>query len=1148
MSHTFDSRDQATSRHNILALASAAKLPTDGQNTSLASLFGGAPKPPPLHKVGTGPTEDEVQANEKLEREMALTRGKWAAASGDDDKPRVSLASLLSARSATDSPISQRVTNKWPSNTALNDLPTKSTSAPTPVSSSLNRDVIPDRTSFTISPTPSFSHQPTLETRSSTTTTMSNPPYFSSTTSSSPPPQPSSGSTTPLSLAAALGSRATGPRLNQPTTNPAVHDDDGDQGPEHARPTSSLGRDGRGVVGGTGAVAMPGMVVPRSASGLSLSTGGVVEATIISRSPPLPQEQKLEEDHMEKEKEGDPTRGRPSSPTKTSSVLTDEPASFAVAENDSNSTTKEKELFSAPTASIGRIQSSNIVAERRKWSQALEDKAAPSAPAPSDSPTKVGKRGSVYERWQQQQHQDPAKTDSKPSAAELEVEKEARSLTGIRGGEFDKAASRLPVGGSAPLVHLNRDRPRPQKTTPRSIPSAQAAFNSLQAPALPVPSETRSRDSSATKSDPSPKFDSPALDDLTSTCGVVATSPEPSTKGLPDPTRGWSGPPIGVKEVPRYKSSSAEEDVIPVVKHGRGVALPGMSAAPPASEPAAPSSPTKPTWSSSFPPPTPSTPPPRARPVSVTVTKLASDNNTEAPRSPGGSVRDAIASWGSSQRSIPASSLALKESYGVKVPEQQPVDPTPGSPAKPTKSQSRMQSVDLSALKTTYSQPPPSQAPAEEAGSKPKLAQQHLTPTSSPSLNSTLPTPARAIPPTQTSTVATKPRSTKPVELLDLVTRPSPSTRSPGVLFSKDVLAAIDRRGGVTNIWVWVGSDVHVGVEQAVSSVEEQEGVRATVVRQGHEDEKLLELLGSPLVIRKGLMHSYSEQDERLYRAEMIGRSPLVEERPFVGSDHSPDFPVSYDLSFFGFGYCSQNQAPSSLCSGFSFVAASLGDVYVWKGKNSSRAEQDLAAGFAKIIAAGRPCSDVAEGSEPDHFWHALGGRSGELRYASSHLWRFHSAVRPTIYVSLVGNSGATPASSLSPSSIAVITSAFEHWILVPATLKENRSQIDSAIRFSRENASKWKTIGLQYRPPQHILFFPTTVPLDLRHLSRSLDFSILVSSAFSPPIPIPGASLIRALHLTEWRRATENTQCLFKCFCSKAVDLPPGCLYSLNH
>ncbi|KAM0747590.1 hypothetical protein T439DRAFT_359371 [Meredithblackwellia eburnea MCA 4105] len=949
----FDSRDESSSKDNMLALAKGGKLAEGGAHTSLASLFGGGAKPPPLHKVGTGPTEDEIEANEKLEKEMAATRAKWGAsgeASATPPAGGVSLASLLSGRSGTNSAVADKVASRWGETTGKVsplDSSSKSSSASPPLST---RDVPPTTTTS----------------RSGVTTsgTSSYEPEFDSLTSF---PKPTSAR--PLSLAAAFGSRATGPRLNQPVSNSAY---EGGEGPEHARPISGARN------GGTGAVAMPGMVPagapkPFTASPTSApiplptSSSGVVEATIISRSRPA----ELEDDEEEEDK---PSRWRPSSPSKLkSSFFSAEPASF-----------DSKDSFAAPT-SVGRPHSSSIVAERRKWSEALEEKAL------STSPTKgASKRGSMYDRWQGED------ADSKPSAAELQVEKEAKSFSGTRLGE---------------------------------------ALTSLE-PLEPT-----------IRSDPSPKFDSPALESSTPTWGI-AMSREPSTRDRSDLTKEWSGAPIGVKEVVGYKPSSDEESTL-TTNYGKGVPLPGMSPAPTSSQSKPPSSPSKPISSFSYPIPTPSTPPPRTRPISVSISKLASDS--DAPRSPGGSVRDAIAMWGTTQRSIPAASLALKESYGVKISDL-------SQPNSPIKQKSRTQSVDLRALKAAYSVPQP-ESPKVVT---PSLLRRPSKPAFGPSPTS----PTKETHSELVKSTASSLRSTRSVELLDLLTPGAvPSTRSPGVLFSKDVLAAVDRRGILTKLWVWVGSDVYVGAEEAVSAVEKLEGVKATVVRQGQEEEKLLELLGTPLVIRKGRIHTYSEQDERLYRAELVGRSPLVDERPF---------------------------APSSLCSGFSFIAATLGDVYVWKGKHSPRAERDLAVGFAKSIAAGRPCTEITEGSEPDHFWHALGGKHGESRYASSHLWRFHSVSRPSLTLFLIAGGAPTSVTSLSPSAVAVLRSSFEHWILVPAPLKEKRSDIVRAAQFSNDTASKWKSHGLAYRPPQHILFFPTVLPLELSHLSRSLDFSLL--------------------------------------------------------
>ncbi|KXZ45279.1 gelsolin [Gonium pectorale] len=76
----------------------------------------------------------------------------------------------------------------------------------------------------------------------------------------------------------------------------------------------------------------------------------------------------------------------------------------------------------------------------------------------------------------------------------------------------------------------------------------------------------------------------------------------------------------------------------------------------------------------------------------------------------------------------------------------------------------------------------------------------------------------------------------------------------------------------------------------------------------------------------------------------------------------------------------------SSLCGGDSFVlerateigapAGSAEPVVLWTGRGSSAAEREVATAVAAALAAGNSVVTVEEGSEPESFWEALGGRA----------------------------------------------------------------------------------------------------------------------------------------------------------------------------
>ena len=169
----FDPRDTASARDNIKALAAGGSgAISNGGPVSLAS-FMGAAKGPKRHFVNTGMTDAEREETEKLEREMAATKARWANQSANPEPLRgaMSLASLMKGTvGAPSNPVSASVAQRW--------NPTGSSTSPPPMSNT------------------------------------------------------SASNNQPRSMASAMGSTATGPRLVSPTQH---HDQ---EGPAHANGTA----------------------------------------------------------------------------------------------------------------------------------------------------------------------------------------------------------------------------------------------------------------------------------------------------------------------------------------------------------------------------------------------------------------------------------------------------------------------------------------------------------------------------------------------------------------------------------------------------------------------------------------------------------------------------------------------------------------------------------------------------------------------------------------------------------------------------------------------------------------------------------------------------------------------------------------------
>ena len=68
-------------------------------------------------------------------------------------------------------------------------------------------------------------------------------------------------------------------------------------------------------------------------------------------------------------------------------------------------------------------------------------------------------------------------------------------------------------------------------------------------------------------------------------------------------------------------------------------------------------------------------------------------------------------------------------------------------------------------------------------------------------------------------------------------------------------------------------------------------------------------------------------------------------------------------------------EVAASLNSEDVFILETPSNTWIWTGEGSNEDEQELAVGMAAFVAEGRDAEKVAEGSEPDEFWSAIGGK-----------------------------------------------------------------------------------------------------------------------------------------------------------------------------
>lgn len=393
-----------------------------------------------------------------------------------------------------------------------------------------------------------------------------------------------------------------------------------------------------------------------------------------------------------------------------------------------------------------------------------------------------------------------------------------------------------------------------------------------------------------------PQVDSQPFEDISQ--GTTPASK--ATSAVPDRTRGWTGPPIGVREV---KKPAREAEELVTAKQVPGVALPGMSrSAPPLSSDPTMSrliasqyetsrglkdirssprydEPDRPTamemasslskapaaklipfpvdtnpWSTSKPVlsrPTSFSGPSTPRPITVSAAqRLASLELDDRPRSPGGSVRNAIAMWGTPVRTE-ATTSSTKASYGVGVE-------TP----------SRKASSEIKPTPVVEDPTPPAKRSADETF--PSTSKAAKAPTTSdegfraPTTRSRrgsanrVPTGqvAKLIRKASTSSLSSgKPVST---DIFSITSDSSdPIDLTDGTFYEAELLAIVHRTKAAglatTKVFVWRGREavVDAACMERVEKLAQQYGTAAFEIRQGHETRELMGIVGGELVIRQ---------------------------------------------------------------------------------------------------------------------------------------------------------------------------------------------------------------------------------------------------------------------------------------------------------
>ncbi|GAA5891313.1 hypothetical protein JCM8208_002582 [Rhodotorula glutinis] len=768
----------------------------------------------------------------------------------------------------------------------------------------------------------------------------------------------------------------------------------------------------------------------------------LVEAKIVSRSPPAEAEEPAPP--QKSASAPPPAAANSSSPPPSAAPA---PAAFT-AEPETATLPRSTSfgLGAGATNTLTRLQSSGVVADRLKWTEALQQPdAADAPPAQPSAPLSPEKRRSVLERWGRDEPNagaapaSPSRQRSfalEAGSARDEVRKAPEDLFSVKGGE-DKASSAAP--------------PAP-------------------APASPTKSS----------------------------CSKPTWAAAPI--GVKEPSRVFSPPPV----------DDADEPTSPPVRHTRGVALPGLgpsgsSAPKPAPSPSArpaplafspePSSPVRTrTQSSDAPPTSPGRPSVRA--AAQRWGQTAAQSAAEKSEA----LQALKASYGvklgpKRGATMPAPSAAASASAvqdrrsEVEAPAKSKSVEVPAYTPAPAlvQEEKKDEPARAPAAARTASPPPqpkpaptPSPAPAPTSASRSSPASAKPISTSRTLADNVV---AALLAPRHVAHLA-------PGEVLslDVFHLNSPSDDPHPIdhnhmLFESEVVGVVyraaaegegegDDEGILTRTWVWRGRDAQetARTEERIARLAEKTATKPVEVRSEAEGAELAEAFAGQLTVCRGARDSFDHLAQRMFSVQSHDDAVFVEEA---------------DVSI------------RTLCSGYATVFSSLGEVYAWLGQGSTDLERHAACEFAESLADGRSVEVLAEGEETALFWHQLAADGAE--YANAHYWRYRPHHPQSASVVRFSPSGTDrfallPTPTLSPDHVSLLDAGFaESWVVVPdKVLAEKKGDVELALEAAEKLAAKWEERGFGARTPLHVLLTPSLLPRDLPFLSRSLDLSAL--------------------------------------------------------
>ncbi|THH08146.1 hypothetical protein EW145_g2904, partial [Phellinidium pouzarii] len=298
------------------------------------------------------------------------------------------------------------------------------------------------------------------------------------------------------------------------------------------------------------------------------------------------------------------------------------------------------------------------------------------------------------------------------------------------------------------------------------------------------------------------------------------------------------------------------------------------------------------------------------------------------------------------------------------------------------------------------------------------------------------------------------------------------------MFYDTEIIAVVHRAKSrasglvATKVWSWRGRRCEAGEreERKMLELAKRYGTALIKCEQCGEPQELVHVLGGSLIVRQGKRSLWSAENTTMHRARTWAGLLLIDE---------------VDLNV------------RSLCSGFSYCVSVLDTLWVWYGCGSAPAERDAALRYAQMLtsasASEKDLVEVEEGEEDEMFWMYL----GEDGYARADYWKWRKGekgVDPRVWFVDYSKSGSEireletlPPVAKVRNAVLVLHLAYEIFVLVGSEARGERRDIKTGLTFAQELSSHTAR-SKPFRPPVHVLIFPSQIPVDLRAAVRGLD------------------------------------------------------------